>query len=308
MSVLKKMLVITGCALLVVLLAPFEAALEGGTTAGSAADLSEITVRSDRFPSGSVTLKNGNYREPAAPGAAGATVVKLTDWRAFGTVNGRDAAAVIIVTDTGGSGTFFDLALLFKREGGWVNVDTLFLGDRVKVHSVDIRDKEILVGMTTHGPGDALCCPTKEKTRRFVIQADRLLAQDTEKKTDIGLHDIVGLVWRWVRTRYNDGTMLTSEGDAAGYSLQLKPDGTVQVRGDCNVGGGSYTLESAKLAITITHTTMAACPDSSLEAPFFRDLNRTGGFLIKNDRLFIDLKLDTGTMEFISDGRWRYDQ
>jgi heat shock protein HslJ len=222
----------------------------------------------------------------------------LTDWRAFGAVDGRDAAAVIIVTDTGGSGTFFDLTLLFKREGGWVNVDTLFLGDRVKVHSVDIRDKEVRVNMTTHGPGDALCCPTQKKTRRFAIQADRLIDQDTEKINDIGMHDLVGPVWRWVRTRYNDDTMLTRETDAAGYSLQLKLDGAVQVRGDCNIAGGSFTLKGANLAITITHTTMAACPENSLETPFFRDLNRTSGFLIKNGRLFIDLKLDTGTMEF----------
>jgi heat shock protein HslJ len=297
MHVLKKMLVITGCAILLALLAPFEAATAGGTTAASAADLREITVRSDRFPSG-VMLKNGQYQEPAAPGAAGAIVVKLTDWRAFGAVNGRDAAAVIIVTDTGGSGTFFDLALLFKREGGWVNVDTRFLGDRVKVHSVDIRDQEVLISMTTHGPGDALCCPTQERMRQFTIEADRLIAQDAEKQTGIGMHDIVGPVWRWVRTRYNDDTMLTRDAEAAGYSLQLNPDGKVQVRGDCNAGGGSFTLEGANLAITITHSTMAACPDSSLEAPFFRDLNRTGGVLLKNGRLFIDLKLGTGTMEF----------
>jgi hypothetical protein len=43
---------------------------------------------------------------------------------------------------------------------------------------------------------------------------------------------------------------------------------------------------------------MAACPEGSLEGPFIRDLNRIGGFLIKNGRLFLDLKLDVGTMEF----------
>jgi hypothetical protein len=83
-----------------------------------AADLGGITVRSGRFPSGAVTLRNGEYRDPAAPGSAAATVVKLTDLRAFSAVNGRDAAAVVIVTNSGGSGTFFDLALLVKGEGG----------------------------------------------------------------------------------------------------------------------------------------------------------------------------------------------
>jgi hypothetical protein len=57
-------------------------------------------------------------------------------------------------------------------------------------------------------------------------------------------------------------------------------------------------MNGSKLSVTITHTTMAACPEGSLEGPFIRDLNRIGGFLIKNGRLFLDLKLDVGTMEF----------
>jgi hypothetical protein len=57
-------------------------------------------------------------------------------------------------------------------------------------------------------------------------------------------------------------------------------------------------MNGSKLSVTITHTTMAACPEGSLEGPFIRDLNRAGGFLLKNGRLFLDLKLDSGTMEF----------
>jgi len=45
---------------------------------GTAADLGGITVRSNMFPSGAVTLKNGEYHEPAAPGSTIAMVVKLT--------------------------------------------------------------------------------------------------------------------------------------------------------------------------------------------------------------------------------------
>jgi heat shock protein HslJ len=291
-------LVIAGCALLLSFHSPFETALAAGTSGVPSADLGGITVRSGRFPSGAVTLRNGEYREPAAPGTAAATVVKLTDRRAFGAVNGRDAAAVVIVTNSGGSGTFFDLALLVKGEGEWVNVDTYFLGDRVKVHSVGMGDNEIFVAMTMHGPGDALCCPTQERTRRFALQADRLIAQEGEKRTERVMRGIVGPVWRWVRTRYADDTRLTRAADAAGYTLQLKPEGTIHVRGDCNVSGGSFTLKDSELSITITHSTMAACPEGSPENAFIRDLNRTGRFLLKNGGLYLDLKLDSGTMEF----------
>ena len=278
------------CTLLLALLVPLKSV--------PAADLGGITVRSDRFPSGAVTLRNGEYHEPAAPGSAAATVVRLTDRRAFGAVNGRDTAAVVIVTNSGGSSMFFDLALLVKGEGGWVNVDTYFLGDRVKVHSVGMRNNDIFVNMTAHGPGDALCCPTQERTRRFAIQADRLIAQEGEKRTESLMRGIVGPVWRWVRTRYADDTGLARAADAAGYTLQLRPDGTIHVRGDCNVSGGSFTLKDSELSITITHSTRAACPEGSSEDAFIRDLNRTGRFLLKNGGLYLDLKLDSGTMEF----------
>jgi heat shock protein HslJ len=261
-------------------------------------DLGGITIRSERFPSGAVTFQDGEYREPAAAGSAAARTVKLSDQCAFGSVNGRDAATVVVVTDTGGSGTFFDLALLFKKNDGWVNVDTVSLGDRVKVHSVDIHDNEIFVGMSTHGPGDALCCPTREIIRRYAIQADRLVAREGAVKAAIGMDDIVGIVWHWVGTRYADDTSQRPAEGAAGYTLQLRPDGTIHVRGDCNVSGGSFTMKSPDLAIAITHSTRAYCPEGSLEDIFIRDLNRTGRFLLKNGRLFLGLKFDSGTMEF----------
>jgi heat shock protein HslJ len=208
-----------------------------------------------------------------------------------------NAAAIVLVTDTGGSGMFYDLALLEMRSGEWVYADGVLLGDRVKVHSVGIKDNEIIVSMTAHGPGDAMCCPTQEVTRRFTVQAGHLVAENEAPSgsKDLG---IVGTVWQWVKTRYNDGATLTRPADNAGYTLQLNPDGTVEVRADCNRAGGSFTMDGTKLSITITHKTLAACPEGSLEDPFIRDLNRTDGFLIKNGKLFLDLKLDTGTMEF----------
>ncbi len=295
---MKKVLILTACVLLVALFAHFETVVAGGTTDGAADDLDGITVRSGRFPSGAVTLKNGEYREPVAPGSAVSMVVKLTNFHVFGAVNGRDAAAVVIVTDLGGSGVFFDLALLFKEKGAWINVDTVFLGDRIKVHSVDIRDKEFLIGMTVHSPRDALCCPTLDITRRFAIEGDHLVAHNEEKKNVVSEHEIVGPVWHWVRTRYANDTMLKPASSTAGYALQLKPDGSIQVRGECNAAGGTFILRDSKLTITITHTTLAACPEGSLENVFIRDLNKTGGFVLENGMLFLDLRLDSGTMEF----------
>ena len=263
----------------------------------SAKDLERITVRSSRFPSGSVTFRNGEYRASLAPASASEMVVKLVDPRSSGLVNGKETAAIVFVTNTGGSGMFYDLALLVKRKEGWLNVDTVPLGDRVKVHSVVIKDSRIIVSMTAHGPGDPMCCPTQEMTRRFTVKADRLREErDTRSGTQSPV--IIGQSWQWVKTRYGDGTAIERPAGAAGYTLQLNPDGTVMIRADCNGGGGSFTTNGGKLSIIIAYSTMAACPEGSLEGPYIFDLSRVDGFLFKDGRLYLDLKLDSGTMEF----------
>ena len=288
---------IVSAVLFLVVVANLSAALAGDGQGMAAKELEGITIRSAWFPAGAVTLRNGEYRGPAAPGSATETIVRLTDRRAFGQMNGKDAAAVVLVTEPGGSGMFHELALLEMRSEGWVYTDSVLLGDRVKVHSVGIKDNAIIVSMTNHGPGDAMCCPTREVTRRFTVHADHLVAENDEQ-SDVHDQGIVGPVWQWIRTRYNNDTSLTPPAGTVGYTFQLNSNGTVEVRGDCNRAGGSFTMKGSKLSITITHKTLAACPEGSLEDPFLQDLNRTDGFLLKNGMLFLDLKLDTGNMEF----------
>jgi heat shock protein HslJ len=295
---LKKTFVFAVRGLLVAVLLFCGTATAAETAGRPAADLGEITVRSSQFPSGAVTLRNGEYRELVAPGSAMEMVVKLTDKRAFGEVNGREAAAIVIITDPGGSGTFADLALLIKGPEGWVNVDTVLLGDRVKVHAVSIKEDEILVSMKTHGLGDALCCPTQEQKMLFRVKTDHLVAHDVEKGKGSGKQEIIGPTWQWVRTRHDNGTTFTRPADATGYTLQMKQNGTIQMRGDCNLGGGSFTLRGSTLTITITHTTMAACPEGSLESQFIRDLDGASGYMLRNGLLYLDLQSDSGTMEF----------
>ena len=138
-------------------------------------DLQSMTFLSSWFPSGKVKLSHGEYREPAAPGSAAVIVVTLSDKQVFGLINGRQTGAVVLVTETGGSGTFYDLALLVKEAAGWVNTDVVLLGDRVEVHAIEIVDDTIVISMKTHGPEDPMCCPTYEVTKRFTMRENRLV-------------------------------------------------------------------------------------------------------------------------------------
>jgi heat shock protein HslJ len=262
---------------------------------GPAADLQSMTYRLKSFPSGTVTLMGGEYRRPAAPGSASEITVKLSDKNAFGTVNGEETAAVVLVTSSGGTGAFYDLALLSRGAKGWENRDTIFLGDRVAVQSVHIENNLIVIDMKTHGPNDPLCCPTLEVRKRIAVKGNRL-APVTES-TAAGEPAIIGTVWQWVQTLYNNNTK-TAPAKPENYTVQFLEDGNVKVKADCNLKGGTYSTEGKKLSIKITHSTMAACETGSFEDRFVRDLAAGTTFFLQDSYLYLDMKYDTGTMKF----------
>ena len=198
-----------------------------------------------------MTLSHGEYREPAAPGSASEIIVKLSDNKVFGMVNGRETGAAVIFTSTGGTGTFYDLALLSREAEGWVNADTVLLGDRVMVHSVEIKNDHIVVIMTTHGPHDFMCCPTIGVKRRFAIEGNHFVSV-AEGETD-GESQITGTVWQWVQTLYNDGRRSVPP-KPENYTAQFLEDGRVNVKADCNLKGGVYSRDGKRLSIEITHS------------------------------------------------------
>ena len=138
-------------------------------------DLDSLTIRSKVYTKSLVTLAHGEYRAAATPDSASEVVVKLTDKRAFGIWNGKLSGAVVVVTTMGGTGTFYELALLNESTQGWANIDMVLLGDRARVHSLAIERDHITIVMTTHSLQDPMCCPTLTVIKCFAVQGDRLV-------------------------------------------------------------------------------------------------------------------------------------
>ena len=259
-------------------------------------DLDQVSFLSAWTASGIVRLTNGAYREPAAPESAAELVIQATGHIARGEINGTPSAAVILTTNAGGSGTFFDLALLQWQSSTWINTDTIELGDRVEVHSVNMEEGTIRIDLTTHGPGDPMCCPSLRMERYYIVQNNRL----TERRPSTqpaASSSIVGRIWKWQHSRYsNDTESVPPKPDH--YTFQLLPDGNISVRADCNRAGGTYRIENQQITIEITHSTMAACPPDSLEQTFLKDLNAAAIYFIREGTLYIDMIYDSGTMAF----------
>jgi heat shock protein HslJ len=261
----------------------------------SAAKLEALTFHSKVYKGAPVKLAHGEYRAPAAPGSASEVIIKLGTKRAFGTLNGRESGAVIVTTSLGGTGTFYELALLTRQASDWVNTDTVLLGDRINMHSLAIDGGQIVVAMTVHGPKDPMCCPTLEVQKRWSVRDGHLVA--VADSVVPGQHALTGTTWQWAQTRYNNDTR-TVPAKPEKYTIRFREAGQIDVRADCNRKGGTYSLQGKQLSIKIITSTMAACEPGSLENEFVRNLTAGTNYFFRGGNLYVDLKFDTGTMRF----------
>jgi LysM repeat protein len=126
-----------------------------------------------------VPLTDGKYEgKPFQEGGASRpTVVFADSFAAFGDLNGDGIAdaAVILVENSGGSGSFLYLAAVIDENGRPANVATTLLGDRVQPASISIQGGEIVFQGATHAPDDPMCCPSLKTTMTYRLKAGALV-------------------------------------------------------------------------------------------------------------------------------------
>ena len=111
---------------------------------------------------------------------------------------------------------------------------------------------------------------------------------------------ITGPVWQWTQTLYNDDRKVVPP-DPENYTVEILEDGTISVKAGCNQKGGTISIPRGEMSISIeiTESTMAFCPEGSLEDEFVKGLSAAAIYYIRNGDLYIDLKYDSGTMQFL---------
>ena len=120
-----------------------------------------------------IRFRGGRGLITFGPGATERVHARLTGGAAaFGDIDGDQVtdAAVTVAIDPGGSGSFIHLLALLDRSGAPAQAARAFLGDRVRVEHLAIRNGQVLVTMLAHGPGEPTCCPATRVRRAFALQ------------------------------------------------------------------------------------------------------------------------------------------
>jgi heat shock protein HslJ len=152
------------------------------------------------------------------------------------------------------------------------------------------------------GSEETLVDPSTFPKTRDVIdlaeeQGEAEMAHDFEGEADPDRITLGMKTWTWIKTEYNNDTAKEPvEKDA--FNLTFS-DGRVQGTTDCNSFNGAYKVDARTIHFDdkVAMTRMF-CPDSQ-ETEFVAMLLEVDSFFFTSPgRLILEIKLDSGTMQF----------
>jgi hypothetical protein len=133
--------------------------------------LKNLTYPSEYTVSGFAPLRDGRYDQRAALNDP----LKSALVTFVASSTGPEYSAVILATNTGGSGVFDTIHLVRAQNGVALAGPGLFMGDRERDVNLLMDDEgTFVVTATVVGPGEPLCCGTKHEVREYRPDGNRL--------------------------------------------------------------------------------------------------------------------------------------
>ncbi|PSV16852.1 hypothetical protein C0W59_06345 [Photobacterium kishitanii] len=104
-------------------------------------------------------------------------VMLLSDLKVIGTLNAdNDPMAVVLLNySPGGSGQYLYIAVMAYRHHQLVNIATQYIGDRVRVKGLVIKNHQIILDVIQPGKGDSTCCPGDVARHLWRLEQDKLV-------------------------------------------------------------------------------------------------------------------------------------
>lgn len=106
---------------------------------------------------------------------------------------------------------------------------------------------------------------------------------------------LAGTAWQLQSILMMDDTLLIPE-ESGSYRLEFLADGEMAGQIDCNLVGGSYTVDGALLSFDQMRMTLVACPESIVTDRFLQGLNDANSYVLQDGLLNIAFGPDSGIL------------
>jgi heat shock protein HslJ len=111
---------------------------------------------------------------------------------------------------------------------------------------------------------------------------------------------LTGVTWQWIS--FTDPLEQITIDDPSRYTVTLDEavggTGQAAIKADCNDVAATYTVDGNSINIVAGPSTLAACPEDSLDQQYLANLSNAVIFFFEEEDLFLDLMADGGTMRF----------
>ena len=131
-----------------------------------------------------IKLKKGVSEIRIDKSSASKIVTKYTGMNAKGDLNSDSAGdmAVILTQETGGSGTFYYVAVISSKNKRYTGSNAIFLGDRIKVDRVVIEDGAVVVNYLDRNISEPMNEePTVATSKSFALENDELIRKNSTR-------------------------------------------------------------------------------------------------------------------------------
>jgi heat shock protein HslJ len=129
--------------------------------------------------------------------------------------------------------------------------------------------------------------------------------EPAQMPAQVSVDRIQNTVWQWTDLVETSPAAQSVVPDPDDYLVVFRPDGSAEIKADCNVVGASYAVEGTSMNIQLGPTTMAFCGEDSLDQQYLALLGSVDSFGIEGERLILGLRDDAGRMGLVEGGAAR---
>ena len=134
-----------------------------------------------------ITLTDGKYEKETVPGSASKISVFMFGEPIKGDLNkdGKEDAGVILVYNSGGSGTFYYATVALNDGDKYNGTNAILLGDRIAPQTKEIKNGEFIVNYAERKPTDSMTVQPSIGVSKYLIIENGKLVENNNNKINI---------------------------------------------------------------------------------------------------------------------------